>query len=125
MPKQHFKNQLLKTLAFSGLAFLSTGFAIQRFAAPSAATVLIDRSYCPATQWKNLADDYAQLYEQHQRQQIRIKSVVTFSGLDQAKLEAVPTPDAIRTLNTYGQSNAKTQSALLQAYPNSTLLSCQ
>ncbi len=125
MPKQHFKKQLLKTLTFSSLAFLATGFTIQRFAAPPAVTILIDRSYCPATQWQKLTDSYAQLHHQHRRKQIHIESVITFSDLDQVKLKTVPTPGTIQTLKTYGQSDAKTQSALLQAYPDSNLLSCQ
>ena len=125
MPKQLLTKQLLTTLAFSGLAFLLTGFTIQRFAAPPAVTILIDRSYCPATRWQKLTDSYVQLHQQHRRKQIRIESVIAFSDLNQVKLETVPNPSAIQTLKTYGQSNAKTQAALLQAYPNSNLLSCQ
>lgn len=125
MTTQHTPKQLLTTLAFSGLAFLLTGLTIQRFAASPAMTVLIDRSYCPATQWQTLTDKYARLYWQHQRKQVRIERVIFFSDLSQSEAEAIPTPATVQTLKVYGQHDSKKQSALEQNYPNTRILSCR
>lgn len=123
--KQHMSKQLLSMLALSGLAFLLTGFTIQRFAAPPSMTLLIDRSYCPATQWQTLTDKYTQLYQRHQRQQIEIESVVLFSDLSQTTLDTIPTPRDLKILKTYGHANPQAQQSLLESYRNAQLLNCE
>jgi len=119
------QKQLLTTLAFSGAAFLLSGFAIQRFAAPPTLTVLIDRSYCPATQWKTLSDNYAQLYHRHQQKKVSIESVVLVSDLSQTVLETLPTPSDVALLKTYGKPNPQAMSDLSAGGHDVQLLSCR
>ena len=119
------RKRLLKTMAFSSLAFLTTGFAIQRYAAPPALTVVIDRSYCPSTQWQTLSDSYTQLYQRHQRKQVTITSVTLVSDLSQTTLKSPPTPSEIRVLKTYGKPSAQTASTGPPSNAAARFLSCQ
>lgn len=118
-PRQRF----LKTLAISSTAFLFSGLLIQQLMTQQI-TVLLDRSYCPASEWQQISQDYAQLYQQHQRKQTRIATVILFSDLNQSVLYTPPLPEAVRTLKTYGQFNARQQTALVRDNPRAILLSC-
>ncbi|MEL6554396.1 MAG: hypothetical protein AAFQ63_13150 [Cyanobacteria bacterium J06621_11] len=124
MTQNHTTKRLLLTLILSSLAFLISGTIIQQFTGQTL-TLLIDRSYCPAAQWQHLSQEYAQLYQQHQRKQITLQTVVLFSDLSQTVHHQPPTPAAIQALKTYGQSSQTAQTALQQDYPTAKLLNCQ
>ncbi|MEO1402912.1 MAG: hypothetical protein AAFV72_16915 [Cyanobacteria bacterium J06635_1] len=117
--------RLLKTLGFSWLAFLITGLLIRGLWAAPPLTVLIDRSYCPTHQWQQVSQTYANLYRQHQRQQVRLQAVIVFSHLGQEKIDPPPTPTTVQTLTTYGQFDKQRQTVLQKSYPNAKLLGCR
>ncbi|MEM9165257.1 MAG: hypothetical protein AAGC54_19615 [Cyanobacteria bacterium P01_F01_bin.4] len=116
--------RLLKTLGFSWLAFLLTGLLIRGLWATPKMTVLIDRSYCPAHQWQLVSQTYAELYRQHQRQQLRLQAVILFSHLGQEDFSSPPPPEMIQNLTTYGQFDEQRRATLQKTYPNAKLLSC-
>ena len=115
---------LLKPIALTWLALLTVGLFIKLLLPPPEITLLIDRSYCPSSDWQQVSQTYDRLYHQHQRQQIQLEAVVLFSSLDQVVLEQVPLPGAIARLDTYGQFDPQRQSTLQKTYPNTALLSC-
>ncbi|GBO51580.1 hypothetical protein APA_544 [Pseudanabaena sp. lw0831] len=71
------------------------------------------------------ASTYNDLYQQHQNRDVQIKEVVIFGDLGQEVLSGLPTPDTVRSLNTYGRSNQERQKQLQTSYPQAKLLSCQ
>ena len=117
--------RLLKIVGFSWLAFLITGLAISRFFTAPTLTVLIDRSYCPAQQWRQVSQTYTDLYRQHQRHQLHLQKVVLFSDLGQESFASPPLPTMIQNLATYGQFDGQRQARLQKDYAKTRLLSCQ
>jgi hypothetical protein len=117
--------KLLTTLGLGWLGFGIVGGAIAFALPPTQITVLIDRSFCPQDQWQALARSYDEIYQQHQNRDLQIKQVITFSDIGQEVLSTIPSPDAVRSLNTYGRSNQERQKQLLSTYPQAKLLSCQ
>jgi hypothetical protein len=115
---------LLKTLGFSWLAFLLTGLLISWFFALPTMTLLIDRSYCRPNQWQEVSQTYTDLYHQHQRRQLHLKTVILFSNLGQEVFTSPPIPATIRTLSTYGHSDLNRQAELQKVYPATQLLGC-
>jgi hypothetical protein len=116
--------KLLKTYGLSGLAFVVTGILISWLFTVPHMTVVIDRSYCPSHQWRSVAAHYEQLYQQHQRHQIQINSVVLFSDLDQEERSHPPNPSEIAALSTYGKKNLARQQQVQRGHLNTRLLEC-
>jgi anion-transporting ArsA/GET3 family ATPase len=123
---------LIKTLGIIGLTFLIVGLILQWFFAVPSMTILIDRSYCPPTQWAKVTQQYQQLYTQQQQQSIQIKSIVLFSDLaeevrwqrDRHQMAPLPLPQDIQMLNTYGQHNAAYQANLEATHRPAKVLGC-
>ena len=111
-------NQLLKTLGLSWLAFLVTGILLSRFVGMPAITVLIDRSYCPTTEWQQVVQTYSQLYQQHQQRRLQLESVILFSSLGEEHLLIPPEPQIL------AQSSPQRQLELRASYPQAQLLEC-
>lgn len=115
---------MLKPIGLSWLAFLVVGLAIAWLAPIPSLTLVIDRSYCPANQWQQIAQSYNQLYDQHKQRTLILDQVVLVSDLGQEVLDTPPTPSAIRQLSTYGQRDGDRLSKLQSTYGNSEVLSC-
>lgn len=124
MPKRSPHRDLLQIVGAGWLAFLVAGWLLSRFLAAPAIAVLIDQSYCPPTQWQQVAQIYNDLYQQHQQQALTIEQVIVFSDLGEETLTPLPKPEAVRTLRTYGRPDPERQKALQAAYANARLLSC-
>ncbi|MBW4644855.1 MAG: hypothetical protein KME23_18000 [Goleter apudmare HA4340-LM2] len=116
--------QLFKTLGLSWLAFLITGVLISWFFAIPTITVLIDRSYCPPTEWQQVVQNYAQIYQQHQQRRLHLQSVILFSSLGEEQLSIPPLPEVLQKSSTYGRSQQQRQLQLQKAYPQAQLLQC-
>lgn len=116
--------RLFKTLGASWLAFLMAGLLIGWLFAVPATTVLIDRSYCPADQWRQVVQTYTQLYQQHQQRRLQLRSVILFSSMGEESLSPPPAPAALQQLSTYGRSDSQRQLQLQQTFPQSKLLQC-
>lgn len=116
--------RLMLTLGMSWLGFLVTGFVINQVFAPAVIAILIDRSYCSPSQWQQVSQQYAALYQQQQQQEIQIQAVVLFSSLAKEVRSLPPTPPEIQQLTTYGQPNPQQQQQLELDYPNHQVLSC-
>lgn len=117
--------KLITTLGLGWLGFGIVGGAIAFALPPGQITILIDRSFCPQDKWQAIASAYNDLYQQHQNRDVQIKEVIVFGDLGQEALSGVPSPDTVRSLNTYGRSNQEKQKQLQVNYPQSKLLSCQ
>ncbi|MBD2179312.1 hypothetical protein H6F42_20520 [Pseudanabaena sp. FACHB-1998] len=117
--------KLITTLGLGWLGFGIVGSAITFALPPTQITILIDRSFCPQDKWQAIASTYNDIYQQHQNRDLQIKEVITFSDIGQEVLSAIPTPDAVRSLNTYGRSNQERQKQLQTSYQQAKLLSCQ
>jgi hypothetical protein len=117
--------KLVTTLGLGWLGFCLVGSAIAFALPPTQITVLIDRSFCPQDKWQAIASTYSDLYQQHQNRDVQIKEVVVFGDLGQEILSGLPSPDTVRSLNTYGRSNQERQKQLQASYPQAKLLSCQ
>ncbi|MGK7891982.1 MAG: hypothetical protein AB4042_21855 [Leptolyngbyaceae cyanobacterium] len=122
--------QLIRILGLGWLAYLALGLTLRQ-TNPSASSgaiatvsVIIDRGYCPPDQWQQVAAEYAQLYQQHQRQQIQIESVILVNHLGEEVLTEPPTDADIASLNIYGLSGGDRITTLLTAQPNATVLRC-
>ncbi|WP_427158881.1 hypothetical protein ACQFX9_23405 [Aliinostoc sp. HNIBRCY26] len=120
----NIKTQLLKTLGISWLAFLITGLLISWLFAIPSVTLLIDRSYCPTAEWQQVAQSYTEIYQQYQQRRLQVKSVILFSSLGEDKLSIPPKPEAIKQLQTYGQSQLQKQLQLQKIYPQARVLQC-
>ena len=116
--------RLLQPIGLSWLVFLVIGLAIAIFFPIPSLTVLIDRSYCPANQWQQIAQAYDQLYDQHNQRSLRLNQVVMVSNLGEEVFETPPKPDTIRQLSTYGQRDGDRLSKLQSTYRTSEVLSC-
>lgn len=117
--------KLVTTLGLGWLGFGIVGSAIAFALPPTQITILIDRSFCPQDKWQAIASAYNDLYQQHQNRDLQIKEVITFSDIGQEVLSTIPTPDAVRSLNTYGRSNQERLKQLQSTYPQAKVLSCQ
>lgn len=118
------KMQLLKTLGLSWLAFFIIGLLISWLFAIPSITLLIDRSYCPATEWQQVVQTYTELYQQHQQRRLQLQSVILFSSLGEDKLSIPLQPEALKQLPTYGQPQMQKQLQLRKNYPQAQLLQC-
>jgi hypothetical protein len=115
--------QLFQVLGITWFAFLVSGLIISiGFAVPQI-TLLIDRSYCPPSQWQGVVAQYEQIYQQHD--QVKLKAVVLFSDLGEEVRSQPPSPSEIAALSTYGQMNSARRQRLQQDYANSKILGCQ
>jgi hypothetical protein len=117
--------RLLRTLGLGWLAFMLSGAAIALFFPVTATILLIDRSYCAPAQWHQVTSTYDQLYQQHQRQALRIEQVVLFSDLGAETLPELPTPAEIAGTRTYGLPAERTLQDLQRQYPQAQVLSCR
>lgn len=123
MEANRLNQALMKIVGLGWAAFAIAAIAIKTvFAAPDI-VLLVDRSYCEPTQWATVADEYARLYQQDQRGQINLEQVILFSDLGE-ETTPPPSPEAFRTLQTYGKSSGDRQAALAAAHPDARLLQC-
>jgi len=124
MESNRLNQALIKIVGLGWAAFAIAAIAIRTvFAAPDL-VLLVDRSYCEPAQWATVADAYQALYQQEQRGQLNLESVILFSALGEEATEP-PTPDAFRELQTYGKASPERQSALEAQYPDARLLQCR
>ena len=115
---------LLRIVSLGWVGFVVVAIAIRTvFAAPEM-TLLVDRSYCEPAQWAGVSDRYEQLYQQNQRGEIVLKSVIFFSDLGEETSETPPEPGTFRNLKTYGKPSPERRTALASTYPDATVLSC-
>jgi Cu/Ag efflux pump CusA len=115
-------HRLFQSLGITGLAFLVMGLVISFGFSPASLTILIDRSYCPASQWQGVVARYEQIYQQRE---VKLKAVVLFSDLGEQVRSPVPVPSEIASLSTYGKPSLTRRQELQQHYPNSKVLGCQ
>ncbi len=116
--------RLIYTLSLGWLTFAALGLGLRQILASPGVTVVIDRSYCAPAQWQRVSDRYADLYEQQQQRQITIDQVIYVSDLGQEVAEAVPSPEDVQTLSTYGRPNPTQMQQAAQENPDATVLSC-
>jgi hypothetical protein len=109
---------LLKILGLGWLCFLLAGLAINQVY--TGQIILIDRSYCPSSQWQVVVQSYQQIYQQPGH----IQTVILFNDLGEETLTSAPTPETIQKLSTYGRSSKVRQAKLEKHYPTAKLLSC-
>ena len=113
---------LLRTLGLSWLGFLIVGLVISWVFAVPKVVVLIDRSYCPPTQWQQVAQSYEQVYRQHQKQELQIQQVILFSDLGKDVFSPPPAPEVIRDVSTFGRSDPYRSQYIQRAYHKAQLL---
>lgn len=124
MNPNQLNRTLLRIVGVGWAAFAIATLAIRTvFAAPDV-TLLVDRSYCEPAQWQAVAEQYADLYQQHERGSITIQTTIFFSDLGEETAPELLTPDAFQDLATYGRPSPERQSALEAAHPQAKLLSC-
>lgn len=122
---RHPNQRLIYTLGLGWIAFVALGLGLRQLLASPKVTVVIDRSYCAPTQWQQrVSDRYADLYEQQQQRQITIDQVIYVSDLGQEVADAVPSPQDVQALSTYGRSNPAQMQQATQENPDATVLSC-
>jgi hypothetical protein len=100
---------LVRTLGLAGVGFVVCGLLIQLLFPGRVIAVLIDRSYCPESQWQQVVQQYDGLYKQHQLGAVDIQAVVLFSNLGEEVKTEVPRPKALETIHTYGQTDPQRQ----------------
>lgn len=115
---------LFSIVGLGWVAFAIAAFTIRVVFAAPVVTVLIDRSYCEPAQWQQVAADYTAIYDRDRRGDIVLDSVILFSDLGTEVLDDPPSPDTIRTLQTYGRPNPQRRSELSAKYPDTQLLTC-
>jgi len=106
--------RLLITVLAGWAGFISVGVILRQAIAIPPVTIVIDRSYCEPQSWQIVADRYQGLYEQHQKRQIQIESVILFSDLGEEILDTPLDPSAVEQLRTYGRQDPDKQQALQQ-----------
>ncbi|MGB3311089.1 MAG: hypothetical protein WBG32_15570 [Nodosilinea sp.] len=117
--------RLIRTLGLGWITFAALGLGLRQLLASPRVTVVIDRSYCAPAQWQQqVSDRYADLYAQQQQRQITIDQVIYISDLGQEVAEAVPSPEAVQNLSTYGRPNPAQMQQAAQENPDATVLSC-
>ena len=117
--------RLFRTLGLGWLGFLSLGFTIHFFLKSTPITLIVDRSYCAPPNWSLVSQEYDQIYQKVQRQEIILESMVLVSGLGEEHLNGPLTPQAFQALKTYGQPDQARLQSLLASATNPRLLSCQ
>lgn len=117
-------SRLFITLGLSWLTLAIAGAAINVISPIPQLTVLIDRSYCPQNQWSQVAQNYTDLYRQHQRRQVNLQTVVLFSSLGEEVFSTPPSPVTLRTLSTYGQGDSQREVNLQARYSKVQILGC-
>ena len=117
--------QLIRILGLGWLAYLLVGLGLSQGGGGGKIQVVIDRSYCDPIAWRQVANDYAQLYQQHQRNKIVIESVTLVNNLGEEVLSPPPTADDIAALNTFGLSGRDRIDVIVQTNPDVKVLSCQ
>jgi hypothetical protein len=120
----NLNRRLWQTLGSGWLSFLIVGLAIYGLSVSPTTVVLIDRSYCPTPDWQQVVQQYKNLYQQHYRHQIHIKTVVLFSDLGEELFVSPPTPEIIQVLNTYGLTSSQRRQQLQATYSTTRLLGC-
>ncbi|MEA5448795.1 hypothetical protein VB780_09470 [Leptolyngbya sp. CCNP1308] len=117
--------RLILTLGLGWLTFAGLGLGLRQLLAGPAVTVIIDRSYCAPAQWQErVGDRYASLYAEQEQRQLTIDQVIYVSDLGQEVAEAVPSPEDVQTLSTYGRPNPTQMQQATQESPNAVVLSC-
>ena len=116
--------RLLLTLGLGWVAFAGLGLGLRQGLARPTVTVIIDRSYCAPAQWQPIAANYATLYEQHRQGRLRIDQVIYVSDLGPVVADAIPTPEEVNALNTFGRFNATEMDQAIQTQPSATVFSC-
>lgn len=117
--------RLLLTLGLGWLAFAGLGLGLRQLLAGPAVTVIIDRSYCAPAQWQErVGDRYASLYAEQEQRQLTIDQVIYVSDLGQEVSEAIPSPEDVQALSTYGRPNLTQMQQATQENPDATVLTC-
>jgi len=116
--------RLILTLGLGWLAFLTLGLGLRQGLRSPGVTVIIDRSYCSPAQWQGVIQQYTDLYDQYQGQQITLEQVIYVSDLGQEAAPQIPTPEQVQALNTYGRFNPSQLEVALRAQPQARVLSC-
>ncbi|ACK70261.1 hypothetical protein PCC7424_1829 [Gloeothece citriformis PCC 7424] len=111
-------------LGLGWLSFVIFGLIIQTFLAAPNVVLLVERSYCPPQQWQKMVEVYANSYQQHQQQHLKIEKVILFSDLGEEIFKTLPTPDELLAVKTYGRSSSQRQKQLKNNYPKSQILKC-
>jgi hypothetical protein len=120
----YLNRSLLTIIGIGWLSFLVLGLVVQYvFAAPNL-VLLIDRSYCPPSQWEKVIQTYSKLYDQHQQQRLKIQQIILFSDLGEETLTTIPSPRELKATNLYGKTTNERQKNIKQNYPKSQLLKC-
>jgi hypothetical protein len=122
---QTLNRDLIRIVAGGWIAFALMGLVFSRLLAAPSVVLLIDQSYCRPADWQQVTQRYETLYQQHQRQQLKIDQVILYSDLGQEAVDSLPTPEDVRSLKTYGRPSPERQQTLLTEYPNAQVLSCQ
>ncbi|RZM74378.1 hypothetical protein [Leptolyngbya iicbica] len=123
MRSNQLNQALIKIVGLGWAAFAIAAIAIRVVLAAPDVVLLVDRSYCEPSDWAVVADTYQDLYQQDQRGQINLESVILFSDLGEEVSEPL-SPEAFRNLNTYGQLSPGRQNELTAQYPDARLLQC-
>jgi len=121
---RHPTLRLILTLALGWIAFLSLGLGLRQGLARPTVTVIIDRSYCAPAQWQPIAVNYAALYEQHRQGKVQINQVIYVSDLGPVVADAIPTPEDVSRLSTFGRFNPTQMDQARQAQPDAEVFSC-
>lgn len=117
--------RLILTLGSGWLAFAGLGLGLREFLSGPAVTVIIDRSYCAPAQWQQqVGDRYASLYAEQEQRQLTIDQVIYVSDLGQEVAAAIPSPEDVQTLSTYGRPNPTQMQQATTENPDATVLSC-
>lgn len=104
--------RLFTTLLAGWAGFVVLGVILRQDLAVQQMIVVIDRSYCEPQPWQTVVDRYQVLYQQHQKKQIQIQSVILFSALGEETLTTPLDPTAVQTLKTYGRKDPVKQQQL-------------
>lgn len=124
MTSNRLNKALLKIVGLGWAGFAITAIAMRTvFAAPDV-VLLVDRSYCEPSQWTAVADAYQTLYQQDQRGQLNLDTLILFSDLGEESTDPL-TPEVFRNLKTYGKASSDRQATLEAQYPNARLLQCE
>jgi hypothetical protein len=121
---QNPNQRLLQILAVGWLTFLGAGFALRQTLRGPTVTIIIDRSYCEPARWGQVTSDHARLYEQHEQQRLTIDQVIYVSDLGENITEAIPTPEEVENLSTFGRFNAEQLQQATDNHPAATVFAC-
>jgi hypothetical protein len=121
---RHPTLRLILTLILGWIAFLGLGLGLCQGLARPTVTVIIDRSYCAPVQWQPIAVNYAALYEQHRQGKVQINQVIYVSDLGSVVADAIPTPEDISRLSTFGRFNPTQMDQARQSQPDAEVFSC-